>query len=269
MPFRTVEVSDGRFELGRLRFVTVKTAALRGRADICVWLPGGYEAIETLPLVILLHGVYGSHWAWALKGGAHETAGRLISERAIRPMGLVMPSDGLWGDGSGYLRHAEQDFERWIAEEAPEAARTLLPAETRTPLCLSGLSMGGFGALRIGAKYGTHRFAAVSAHSSITEFSQMALFVEEPLSAYGIPSEDESVLATILTNRENLPALRFDCGEADPLIEHNRALHRSLDNNGITHRYEEFPGGHEWPYWEEHLADTLRFFEAALASSGL
>ena len=26
------------------------------------------------------------------------------------------------------------------------------------------------------------------------------------------------------------------------------------------HIYEEFPGGHEWPYWETHLVDTLRFF---------
>jgi enterochelin esterase-like enzyme len=30
--------------------------------------------------------------------------------------------------------------------------------------------------------------------------------------------------------------------------------------------YEEFPGGHEWPYWTEHLEDTLRFFEGCLAS---
>jgi hypothetical protein len=27
---------------------------------------------ESLPLVILLHGVYGSHWAWLFKGGAHR-----------------------------------------------------------------------------------------------------------------------------------------------------------------------------------------------------
>ena len=27
---------------------------------------------------------------------------------------------------------------------------------------------------------------------------------------------------------------------------------------------EEFPGGHSWSYWEEHLVDTLRFFDASL-----
>ena len=46
----------------------------------------------------------------------------------------------------------------------------------------------------------------------------------------------------------------------DHLIRENRELHRVLDEEGIPHSYEEFPGTHEWPYWEEHLVDTLRFF---------
>lgn len=49
-----------------------------------------------------------------------------------------------------------------------------------------------------------------------------------------------------------------------PLIEPNRALHAGLIAAGIAHTYEEFPGGHEWPYWEAHLAATLRFFARQL-----
>ena len=30
------------------------------------------------------------------------------------------------------------------------------------------------------------------------------------------------------------------------------------------HRYEEFPGGHDWAYWQSHVADSLRFFAEAL-----
>jgi enterochelin esterase-like enzyme len=37
-------------------------------------------------------------------------------------------------------------------------------------------------------------------------------------------------------------------------------LHQQLTEHGIAHEYEEFPGGHEWPYWERHLADSLSFF---------
>jgi S-formylglutathione hydrolase FrmB len=129
---------------------------------------------------------------------------------------------------------------------------------------IAGLSMGGFGALRLAAKY-PEQYRAVSAHSAITHFDQLSSFVEEPLARYGAREDDTSVLATMLRNRFRLPPIRFDCGVADPLLEANRELHRSLSAVNIAHTYEEFPGGHEWPYWELHLEDTLRFFARWLA----
>src|SRR6266446_2578975 len=163
-PFRTIRISDTQYSPDGLRFITVRSANLKGRGDITVWLPPGIDDLAELPLVILLHGVYGSHWAWSMCGGAHLTAARLITEGAIRPMALVMPSDGLWGDGSAYCAHEDIDFEKWIAQDVPLAARQLLSDELRehTPLFISGLSMGGFGALRIGAKYGREVFSGIS-----------------------------------------------------------------------------------------------------------
>lgn len=255
--FRTFEVSDPRFESDGLRSVTVKSAALRGRADLTVWSPGGDRPRG---LVILLHGVYGSHWAWAQKGGAHRTAARLVAEGIVPPLALAMPSDGLWGDGSGYVRQPHADFERWIVEDVPAAAREAVPGlEASMPVFVAGLSMGGFGALRLAAKY-PERFAGVSGHSSITDFSQLAQFVEEPLASLGCPEADRSVLEAMRRSRDRLPPVRFDCGTADPLLAANRELHAALQVAGIPHTYEEFPGGHEWPYWEAHLVDTLRFF---------
>lgn len=263
--FRTIEISDPAFEHEGLRHVTVKSSALRRRADLTLWLPPG--TADGLPLVILMHGVYGSHWAWAWKGSAHRTAAALIASGAIPPLMLAMPSDGLWGDGSGYMRHATgEDYERWIMEEVPAAAVEASTGRTTgSPLCLSGLSMGGFGALRLGAKYGT-RVAAISAHSSATDFGDMDAFVDEDLAPCGVSDAEGSVLETIRAHRATLPPLRFDCGTSDVLLPQNRALHTALTSDGIAHTYEEFPGGHDWPYWQEHLADSLRFFAAALSS---
>jgi S-formylglutathione hydrolase FrmB len=265
--FRTIEIADPRFLHEGLVPVTFKSASLRGRADVTLYVPPGIEGAENVPLVILLHGVYGSHWAWALKGGAHRTAARLIGEGVVPPMVLAMPSDGLWGDGSGYVRHPDgKDFERFIIDELHGCACEVRPGSIteRSPLFIAGLSMGGFGALRLGAKYPT-RFRAMAGHSSITHFSQMVKFVEEPLSRYGPPAEaEQSVLHWMEANRAQLPPIRFDCGTEDIQIAENRQLHRDLDARGIPHVYEEFPGGHEWPYWETHLADTLRFFAKTL-----
>jgi putative tributyrin esterase len=258
--FRTIEISDPRFEAEGLRWITVKSGALKHRVDLTLFVPRVAGAKTNLPVVILLHGVYGSHWAWALKGGAHRTAARLIETREIPPMVLAMPSDGLWGDGSGYLTHRSADFERWIVEEVPAAVREAVPGVDKgSPLFINGLSMGGFGALRLAAKY-PQKFRGAGGHSSITHFDQFKLFVEEPLELYDCPKEEQSVYECLLRNRGRLPALRFDCGSEDQLIEFNRELTRELKQAGIAHIYEEFPGGHSWPYWEMHLAEMLKFF---------
>ena len=76
--FRSVEISDPRFEREGLRLVTVKSPALRRRGDVAVWSPPLDAGQAPLPLVILLHGVYGSAWSWPLQGGAHLTAARLV-----------------------------------------------------------------------------------------------------------------------------------------------------------------------------------------------
>src|SRR4051812_13603088 len=120
--------------------------------------------------------------------------------------------------------------------------------------------MGGYGALRLGAVH-AEKFAGISAHSSITDYSQMEGFVEEPMRSFELTgTESTSVLEALLANQADLPPLRFDCGIEDSLIEVNRALHRSLLDAGVTHTYEEFSGAHTWEYWHEHLADSLKFF---------
>ena len=259
--FRTIEISDPRFEHEGLREITFKSPSLGGRADVTLWLPPGADSLVHLPLVLLLHGVYGSHWAWTRSGGVHRTAADLLVRSEIPPMALAMPSDGLVFDGSGYVNHNGRCFESYIVDEVPACMSEVAPAITsRSPLFICGLSMGGFGALRLGTKY-AGRFAGISAHSSITHFAAMAKFVEEPLAAYGPPAaEEQSLLPYFLAQREHLPPIRFDCGTNDVLIEENRRLHRELTAHGIPHAYAEFPGGHEWPYWETHVADTLRFF---------
>ena len=260
--YRTVEVSDPVFEGDSLRLLTFKSPALGGRGDVTLFVPPGSEGGESLPLILLLHGVYGSHWAWSLKGGAHRTALKLIGQGLIGPVVIAMPSDGLWGDGSGYLPHRSADYEGWIVEDVVGCVTELLPClSERSKLFIAGLSMGGYGALRLGAKY-AHKFGGVSGHSSLTHPSQFSSFVEEPIASYRVTREEElGVLYWMKKNRETLPPVRFDCGAGDDLIGENRRLHRDLTAEEIPHLYVEFEGGHTWEYWQKHLSDSLLFFE--------
>lgn len=258
--FKTIEVSNAEFESDNLRFITIKTPNLKGRGDICLYVPSAKLEANT-PLVILLHGVYGSAWIWSQKAGVHRTAERMISTNEIKPTVIAMPSDGLWGDGSAYLPHNNFNFEKWITEDVITAVKEVVETMTdSSKIFIGGLSMGGYGALRLGAKY-SNTFSGFSGHSSITDIPQMGLFVEEELNNYKQKNSAEaSVFETIKNNKENISPFRFDCGRNDELIEHNRKLHQQLVEENISHIYEEFEGKHEWSYWENHVEDSLRFF---------
>lgn len=257
--FQTIEVSDPALEHENLRCVTVRSPALGERGDVTLWVPPS-QKIDTV--LILLHGVYNSHWAWSRKGAVHRVAQTLLDVGEISPMVIAMPSDGLSRDGSAYLTFPSgQDVERWIVDEVPAIAQLAAPGlSSNAKIAIGGFSMGGYGALRLGAKF-PQRFDSVSAHSAITAIHEMANFVADPLSDYlaCTPVEELSPLHWMRRHRDRLPRIRFDCGVDDLLIEGNRALHAAMKADGIPHTYEEFPGGHEWPYWQKHIASTLRF----------
>ena len=258
--FRTIELSDSIYESQGLRFLTVKTSNLKGRGDICLYVPKVDKKNDNLPIYILLHGVYGSAWIWALKGGAHHTADKLINTKIIKPAIIAMPSDGLWGDGSAYFSHHQKNFDKWIVEDVITAVKENIPeAKNSTSTCIGGLSMGGYGALSLGARF-PGKFKAISGHSSITKLEQMSLFVEEPLAGYQKEVVFPDLIEIMQNNKSKLPAFRFDCGINDELIEPNRFLHQQLKEEKIPHTYNEFNGGHEWSYWIQHLKKTLDFF---------
>ena len=260
--FFTTEISDPRFEAAGLRHITVKSPAVGRRGDISVFVPRGYEGDKRLPVVILLHGVYGSHWSWAHQAGVHLTAQKMIDQGEIQPMLLAMPSDGLFSDGSGYLPHVDADFEGWIVQDVPRALQEFLPqVNENSGFYIAGLSMGGYGALRLGAKY-PQLFGAFAGLSSITEFGQIADFCEP--GTFDTLSErviyQESVLETLVANRANLQPFRFDCGTEDLLFDANQALSKALYQHVIRHTFEALPGGHNWNYWERNITATLNFF---------
>ena len=262
--FRTIEVSNPAYQPENLTYVTVKSSNLKGRGDCTFFIPPQLSGIRgDIPVVILLHGVYGSHWAWTYNINVHNIAMNLIEDGTIQPMVLVMPSDGLFGDGSGYFNHGDKDFENWIVKDVVSMISEVLKVE-RVRLFLTGLSMGGYGALRLMAKYPT-LFSGASGLSSITTLKDMLPFLaKDEQRYYSKKFKTEEVFAYLKRNKRKLPPFRLDCGTDDKLIKSNRLLHSMLDNEGIPHVYEEYPGGHSNEYWNQNIDKTLIFFDRIL-----
>lgn len=262
--FSTIEITDADLAVGGRFEATVMSPALDRRADCTFWFPESpLHTSSPLPLVVLLHGVYGSHWAWIGRGAADVTAAALIETGTIPPCVLAMPSDGLIGHGSSYLTHPHADVPNWILDEVPilaanVASTTNAQVDPDRSIGLVGLSMGGFGALHLGVTR-PDRVAAAAGMSSITSLDDLAIFGATPPDPLARPW-DHSVIAAVRAHGERptpLPPLHLDCGTDDVLIEQNRALHRDLTAAGVPHEWIERPGRHEWAYWRRHLGEVL------------
>jgi S-formylglutathione hydrolase FrmB len=133
--------------------------------------------------------------------------------------------------------------------------------------------MGGYGAAKLALKY-PERFKSGHSHSGAVLFGHLS-FEENHLRRELGPSV-EAEFRRILGNdppkgandlcfaAENLdpsyrPSLRVDCGTDDFLLQDNRQFHEFLGSIGFEHEYEEFPGAHEWSYWDRHVQEAIAF----------
>ncbi|HTR25374.1 MAG TPA: alpha/beta hydrolase-fold protein [Terriglobales bacterium] len=249
-----------------LRFLNFRGEALGSRGDVLLFTPPSMESLKGVPLLLLLHGVFGCQWNWWLNGSIDTIATEMLREGTTLPMMIAMPSDGLWGDGSGYVPHAHADCEKWIVDDIPRCLRELFPQLHQEQFLIAGLSMGGFGALRLGMKYAS-QVQGISAHSSVTKVEQLSQFIPFPVKAFQYAGDiDTDLLHWAKVNHDRLPPIRFDCGNEDSLIDANRELHAALLQLHVPHTYEEFPGGHDWPYWTEHVRSTLAFCKQVLSA---
>jgi S-formylglutathione hydrolase FrmB len=168
----------------------------------------------------------------------------------------------LAGDGSGYVNRVAGRFDDWIAHEVIELARwRIAHMSAASRVFIAGLSMGGFGALRL-ARLHLGTFAAVSAHSPICEAADFRHFTsDDPLSDTLDPAVPASIADLYSARGIPVPPIRFDCGDEDVLRPSVERLASRLTLAGVPHRYEPLSGGHDWTYWSTAFERTLAFFD--------
>jgi S-formylglutathione hydrolase FrmB len=260
MAILRVEKSNSAYTQENTTTLTLYSSFLGKRENITIY--HSKHLSNNTPIIVLLHGVYGAHWVWMELGGAHLVYEQL-KQQGLNDFVLVMPSDGSLWEGSGYLPLTQHgDFERWIVEDVINGViENIDGLSQQSNVYICGLSMGGYGALRLGAKY-PEKFKGISAHSSVTSLDDLQTFIENPITDYQCDFEQEAELNFWFDkNAKSLPPIRFDCGESDDLFQSNLLLCESLDSLGVNYKFEALTGSHEWPYWHKNLAKTLWFFD--------
>jgi S-formylglutathione hydrolase FrmB len=71
-------------------------------------------------------------------------------------------------------------------------------------------------------------------------------------------------LAKAAKKKNKLPQLLIDCGTEDFLLNENREFHAKLTQLRVPHTYNEFPGSHNWDYWDLHIREAIQFHCQAL-----
>lgn len=142
-----------------------RSAALKHDQVAQVYVPEGAAPAGGFPVLYLLHGLNGASTDWQTLGSIQAALDHLIAARTIKPLIVVMPSGG----NSWYVDSADisgpGNYATAIGHDLPSAVEAAFPVGTdRAHRAIAGLSMGGFGALRLGLGE-PERYQAVAALS--------------------------------------------------------------------------------------------------------
>jgi S-formylglutathione hydrolase FrmB len=244
----------------QIEFFGKHLGKMASMAAICPQEPGPY------PVLYLLHGHSDNHSAWFRRSGI---------ERYVEGQNLivVMP-DGFVSFYCNDPRPGGLPYEDHIVKDVVQTIDRMLPTiPRREGRGIAGLSMGGYGAMKLAMKH-PDMFAAASSHSGALDIASLGRerhvgsHASEVAKTVADDSSDNCFhLAKQLVGREPRPAIRFDCGVDDFLIEDNRHYHAHLEAVGLEHTYAEYPGEHTWDYWDEHVRETVQFMVEHLGKS--
>lgn len=237
--------------------IRMDSAALSGAATYSIILPDPVKAGPgPYPVLLQLHGMHDDHGAWIDKSRLWVYVERL-------PLIVVMPSGGnFWwanlrlGPGTAEgIPGLSLDYEDFLVRDLWEHVQSTFPARPDGRWAIGGLSMGGFGAIRLGLKY-PDRFCSIYGHSSAIPTEQ-EMRERVPLLTESASADMDCYRWASRRTPADLPRLGFDCGVDDFLIKQNRRFHAHLEKLGLPHVFREYPGDHTWDYWDTHVPEAL------------
>ena len=251
----------------------------------CVYLPAGYDAgaaehpARRYPVLYFLHGL-GDNEQTLFNSGGWTLLDDLRHQHKMGDFLIVAPE----GRRSFYINSADgsvryDDF--FLQEFMPHTEAKYRVRAGRAGRAISGISMGGYGALRLAFAH-PELFSAVSAQSA-------ALITESPQqldSAQRAGTQLGGLLGAVFGNPINVPhwnenspfflakknalslrklAIYFNCGQDDNYGFEKGAeqLHDQLQKQGVAHEYHAYPGDHGLAYFLSHFAEVMEFHSRA------
>lgn len=209
----------------------------------------------------LLHGLKGDHTSWLRNTCIERYA-------AKHGLCVVMPNvDRSWYTNTQY----DANYFDYITKELPEVCRHNFKVMSDRPEdnIVAGLSMGGYGALKIALTCPEQYGYCISLSGAlditrkgrpynINEWRSLFGFdMQTPLELEG--SEHDIFWLAEKNKNEGIPfpKLYMWCGTEDHLFKANVEYHELLTKLGVEHTFETSEGNHTWRWWDLHILPAL------------
>lgn len=210
---------------------------------------------EDISVLYLLHGMHGNHSVWAR---------RTSIERYVTDlnMAVIMPSTDL-----GWYTDTTYDMKYWtfLSEELPAICQQMFPQLTtkREKTYAAGLSMGGYGAVKLGLRKPENFGAIVSLSGAFTIAERQEELVKDRSRSYWegifgpfdefLGSENDVTHLIETCEADEVPRFYLACGTEDPLHSASVDVSQKMWEKGLDVTYEDGPGDHNWEYWDQGI----------------
>ena len=256
-------------EVSLLQVVNVHSAKMNRNIANTVVVPDQYfdpeYQEEQFPVLYLLHGYDGDYRNWADKTSLEAVA-------STYSMIIVCPD----GQDSWYVDSPidpKMQFETYVYKELvtyiDDHFRTIPDPKFRA---ITGLSMGGHGALTLAFKH-PDVFGSCGSMSGCVDITQCAdkWKIAQRLGDYAQNKaawESRSALLMVPNLEPGLNII-IDDGTGDVFYKMNLQMHEALLQKNIPHDFTIRPGAHTWDYWvnslDYHALFFAKCFDRALA----
>ena len=222
-----------------------------------VFKPKNYNEVQKLPVIFLLHGYSGNYKQWNNIMDAQKYA----DEYGF----IIVCPDGLFD--SWYLNSPvkkDWQYESFFFDELYLDIKAKYKVDDNY-IFISGLSMGGHGALHLFIKKPALFTSAGSTSGGVMlrDFS-----AKYGLSALlGNPKEDDKIWDeySVVPNIYKLQSINkpfiFDCGSEDFFYAYNNDLKKKVDELRLKATYISQPGAHNRAYWTKSIKQQFEFFK--------
>jgi enterochelin esterase-like enzyme len=251
---------------GEVRIVLYESKAMGVHRYLWVYTPPGYDRTNArYPVFYLLHGNGETQNGWVMNGRANIILDNLIADGKAVPMVVVMPHGHPIQSASvgpfvsvppagepGMLnfRLFTRDLLEQIIPLVERTYRVYADADRRA---IGGLSMGGFQSIEIGLAH-PELFRYVLAYSG----GFGALGPRPPAESIETVSPWRELLADPAAAKKRLALLFLGSGRQETgMLAPGQRLVALLQAQGVNARWSDYPGGHVFSVWRNHLHESL------------